>query len=127
MKRSFGNPIDNRVLDIDFTDLSFTGPNGTYEELSVYRLFIGLFVDVPDAGWRELPTGFSYHNNSVYGFAWHINQQDDKVFLQMVTADLYPNVKKDFYCTNFTRKHEPLYCSDIDQFVEVNDNQGEQI
>lgn len=87
MKRAFGSISADLVDDIDITDLSFTGPQGAFEELTVDRIFPRLFVEVPGLGWREIPTGFTHYEGTMYGYTWNIVHQDTKYFLRMDIRD----------------------------------------
>ncbi|MCA1807747.1 MAG: hypothetical protein LC687_07865, partial [Actinobacteria bacterium] len=57
MKRERGHVGSHQVSPTDVSDLTLVGPQGAFEDLSVDRIFPRLFVEVPNIGWREIPSG----------------------------------------------------------------------
>jgi hypothetical protein len=83
LKRSIGYVSANKVLDTDITDLSFVGPQGSFEEISIDRILPRLFVDIPSKGWREIPAGYTAIGSTSYGFTWSVVQQGSAHILRM--------------------------------------------
>lgn len=83
MKRGYGAVSADATADLDITDLSFAGPQGAFEDLTVDRLLPRLFVDVPAIGWREIPAGFIHYNGLMYGYTWNIVKQGPTYLLRM--------------------------------------------